>query len=105
MSWTPSAFAKRRIVERAHVSTPLFEGWQAWLRNVDELCEVGLRKTRRFACLPQFHTEQDGIRSRVSFRRTAARFFGAAFFFVEWSRVHCLIASIPQELPGSHWNC
>lgn len=45
-------FCKAPDGRETHVGTPLFEGWQAWLRNVDELCEVGLRKTRHFACLP-----------------------------------------------------
>lgn len=50
-------FCKAPDGREPHVGTPLFEGRQARLWDVDELRQVGLRKSGRFACLPQSRTE------------------------------------------------
>lgn len=80
MSWTPSAFAKRRMVESRTSVRPCSRagkrGWGMLTSRASSDCDRPAASRVSLSLVPK----RTASASRARFRRTAARFFGDAFF-------------------------
>jgi hypothetical protein len=85
-------FRKAPDGREAHVGASLLQGRQAWLWDVDEFRQVGLRKAGRFARLSQSGTKEDGI-SIACARLTHSRAFPRRRFLLSWSTHRFIVSS------------
>jgi hypothetical protein len=81
VSWTPSAFAKRRMVERRTSVRPCSRAGRRGCGMLTSFARSACERPAASRASRSFIPNRTASGSRVSFRRAAARFFGAAFFF------------------------